>query len=390
MKLATVTGSVSRLAGGMFTSIRRLQQERLRQFDVEIRVFGLEDRHSGDDLSTWSPVRTEAFPVLGPAIFGWAPRMFPALRRFDPDVVHVHGIWMHYSTVNARLSRRRGTPYVVHPHGMLDEWAVRRSSWKKRVARLLYENEHLRKASCIRALCTAEADALREFGLRGRVCIIPNGIDLPQERARGPWAWPGIVEPGRKVLLFLSRVHEKKGLPHLITAWSGLLARDRPLADEWSLVIAGWDTTNHEVALRRMVRELRLEDSVKFVGPLFDERKDEALRHASAFILPSFSEGLPMTVLEGWAYSLPVIMTPQCNLPEGFQAEAAIRVEPAPVSIENGLRELMTMSVQQRAVMGDRGRRLVRERYQWDVIASQVHAVDEWILGGGAPPPSVL
>lgn len=390
MRLAALTGSLSRLAGGTFTSIRRPLQEMVRQFGTELRVFGLEDRFTAEDLPQWKPLDAVAFRTRGPRSFGWAPRMGAAVESFRPEVVQVHGIWMHFSAMNVRVHRRLGTPYVVHLHGMLDPWAVRGSAWKKRLAGWLYENRHLQHASCVRALCEPEVRAIRAYGLRGRVCLVPNGIDLPAEKEAGPAPWRGVVESGKKVLLFLGRIHAKKGIPNLLTAWSGLLADEPSLGREWQLVLAGWDTTDHESELQRQVRELRLEHGVTFLGPLFDESKEDAYRNAAAVVLPSWSEGLPISILEAWAYGRPVVMTPHCNLPEGFAAQAAIRVEAEPRSIEDGLRALLGMSDAERAAMGARGRRLVDERFRWDVIARQLHAVNSWVLGGGAPPDSVL
>ena len=388
MRLAALTGSLSRLAGGTFTSIRRPLQEMAGQFRTEVAVFGLEDQFTAADVRRWLPLHPEAFRIRGPRAFGWAPAMGPAVSQFRPDLIQVHGIWMHFSLLSLEMHRRSGTPYVLHPHGTLDPWAIG-SSWKKRVVSWLFQDEQLRSAACLRALCDAEVDAVRKCGYEGPICRIPNGIDLPPEAQGGAAPWRGLVEPGKKVLLSLGRIHEKKGLPSLIHAWSRLLEADGPGRD-WTLVLAGWDTTDHLPYLRRMVADLRLADHVKLVGPYFDEAKDHALRSASAFILPSLSEGLPVAVLEAWAYSLPVIMTPHCNLPEGFAAEAAIRVEAETTSIENGLRALMGMADAERAAMGARGRHLVGERFRWEAVAREIHAVNTWILGGGGAPGCVL
>ena len=390
MRLAALTGSLSRLAGGTFTSIRRPLQEMVRQFGTELRVFGIEDRFTAEDLPRWSPLDARAFPTRGPRAFGWAPAMAADVARFRPEVVQVHGIWMHFSVVNTNVHRRFGTPYVVHLHGMLDPWAVRGSSWKKRLAGWLYEHRNLRDAACLRALCEPEIRAIRAYGLRGRVCLVPNGIDLPAERPAGPAPWRAVVEEGKKVLLFLGRIHAKKGIPNLLAAWSRLRSAAPSIADGWHLVVAGWDTTDHRSELQRLVRGLHLEREATLLGPLFDEAKEEAYRNAAAVVLPSWSEGLPISILEAWAYGLPVIMTPHCNLPEGFGAGAAIRVETEPHSIEEGLRALLRMSATERSAMGTRGKALVHERFRWDVIARQLHSVNSWVLGGGAPPDCVL
>src|SRR5262249_26013249 len=106
-------------------------------------------------------------------------------------------------------------------------------------------------------------------------------------------------------------------------------------------------------------------------------------------ILPSLSEGLPMTVLEAWAYAKAVLMTPECNLPEGFTAMAATRVGTSVSEIARGLRQLLEMSDEDRKTMGSRGRALVAEKFSWPPIGQQMRAVCEWVVGGGTPPETV-
>jgi poly(glycerol-phosphate) alpha-glucosyltransferase len=273
---------------------------------------------------------------------------------------------------------------------MLDEWAVKNSRWKKRLAGLLYENSHLQLASCLRALCQSEARAIRSYGLRNPVCVIPNGIDLPESTPSSPPPWAGMIEPGRKVLLYLGRLHPKKGLPNLLRAWADLRQRQSPAADQWDLAIAGWDQGNHENDLKALATQSGIASSVHFLGPQFGEAKASAYHHADAFVLPSFSEGLPMVVLEAWANRVPVVMTPECNLPEGFEADAAIRVTTEPREIAAGLEALFAMPDGERRAMGARGHQLVAEKFTWPQIAAQLIGVTEWVLGGGDQPECVL
>lgn len=105
------------------------------------------------------------------------------------------------------------------------------------------------------------------------------------------------------------------------------------LLESWEVHIAGWDQNGHINELKRIVNTYKLTNEVKFIGPLYGDAKERALCQANAFILPSFSEGLPMSVLEAWAFELPVIMTEYCNIPEGFKNRCAIQIDPSPESI---------------------------------------------------------
>ena len=137
-------------------------------------------------------------------------------------------------------------------------------------------------------------------------------------------------------------------------------------------------------------RHSSLDSAVLFFGAAFGKDKEDLLCSADAFILPSLSEGLPMSVLEAWAYGLPVVMTPECNLPEGFIADAAIRIETSAESIAEGLRTLFSMNDSDLISMGQRGRALVTERFTWQAVAERMKQAYDWMLGGGVPPSSVI
>jgi poly(glycerol-phosphate) alpha-glucosyltransferase len=206
-------------------------------------------------------------------------------------------------------------------------------------------------------------------------------------------------------MLFLSRLHPKKNVPELLRAWADLPPGAHA---RWLLAIAGWAQDAHEADLKRFATELNLSwsdlrndtqtmsahghppiPSVLFLGPQFERRKAACYFHADAFCLPSLSEGLPLAILEAWAYGLPVIMTRECNLPEGFAANAAIAVSTAAVGIATGLRTLMALSDSARKAMGQRGRNLAATRFSWTQIAREMAAVYRWVLHGGPVPASV-
>jgi glycosyltransferase involved in cell wall biosynthesis len=386
MRIACLIASVSRNAGGLYESVRRLCQSLHTLPGAEVHVLGMIDEHTHADVADWSPVPTHVFPVQGPREFGYAPRLKEKLFELDADIVMVHGLWMYPTVAGYAWHRHTRRPFMINPHGMLDPWAVNNSYWKKRMAGFLHENSNLRHAACLRALCWSEVESIRAYGLRNPVCLIPNGIDLPDGNAASNPPWEGKVSVGRKVLLYLGRIHPKKGLVHLLRAWALLRHRRSISGETWELVIAGWSQNDHEWELKNLARQLEIEEDVHFPGSQFGPAKEAAYRHADAFVLPSLSEGLPMVVLEAWAHRLPVIMTPPCHLPEGFEAEAAIRVEPEVESLVQGLETLFSMDQTERERMGRRGHQLVAERFNWPKIGTQIHDVCRWLQGETDPP----
>ncbi|WP_374236382.1 MULTISPECIES: glycosyltransferase [unclassified Thiocapsa] len=356
---------------------------------LKIKILSLRDEYTAEDLPAWNPLPVTVSDILGPRRFGFAPRLYPELVVAGLDILHVHGIWQYPSLATLFWSRRTRQPYLISTHGMLDPWAVSHARWKKRLVYGLYEGLHLRGAACLHALCDAEARAMRDFGLRNPICVIPNGIALPDAGVTGEPAWRSSLPPDAQVLFYLGRLHPKKNLARLVDAWA-VTPRRQGRRDDWHLVIAGWDEGGYEATLKAQVKARGLGPRVHFVGPLFERAKAEALRCVDAFVLPSLSEGLPMVVLEAWAYGLPVLMTDACNLPEGFQDEAAIRLPLDPDGMAATLADVMALDPQTLSAMGARGRRLVERRFTWGRIGGDMAEVYRWVLGGGPPPATVV
>jgi glycosyltransferase involved in cell wall biosynthesis len=378
-RVSVIVPWVSRAAGGLFDAARNLTLEMERQRRYLPSVIGVEDKNWVSDRALWGKIDTQALPGRGPHAFGYAPAMSKLLELQDPDLLHVHGLWMYPSVAAVRWARR-GKPYVISPHGMLDAWALKNSGWKKRICAALYEDRHLRGAACIHVLNVAEERAVRAYGLKNPICLIPNGVELPEVEE---------VSSSRKsrYLLYLGRLHPKKGLPVLVNAWSRI--QKTAVQAGWQLRIAGWDQNGHQSELEALTEKLDAASSISFIGPQFGEAKSLCFQKASAFVLPSLSEGLPISVLEAWSWRLPVVMTPNCNLPEGLKAGAAIMTEANVESIGEALCRVFAMSDLELDAIGARGRQLVEQRFHWPHIVQQLMEVYDWILGCSPQPACV-
>ena len=360
--------------------------------DVNASAFGISDPNSALDVLNWQPASVRTFETQFRA-WGYSNQLVPALVAADLDILSTHGLWKYCSVASRRWHGRTARPYIVHPHGMLEPWALQNAGLKKRIAALLYENQHLRGAACFRALCEPEAQSIRAYGMRNPICVIPNGVDLPTRFQDSGF---GVQDSelmrfagGRKVLLYLGRLHPKKNLANLIRAWKQALNSGRSSREGWAVAIAGWDQAGYERELKKLTSDYGLSASIRFLGPLFGQNKDAAFHACDAFVLPSLSEGLPMTVLEAWAHAKPVLITPECNLPEGFVAGAALQIGTEPEEIVTGLKQLSEMSDGDRRAMGDRGRTLVATKFSWPRIGEQMRSVYDWMLGGGPTPQTV-
>ncbi len=386
MKLGMLTPSISRRAGGLRDCVLNLARSLEEKHDVRVDVLSVDDEFATADRPLWDPLSVHlARPKL--ATFRYAPELSHNLSAANLDLVHTHGLWTYLSIVTLRWSQKRMKPYVVSPHGMLDPSALRNSQWKKRIASFLFEWRHLKGAACLHAINRPEAVAMRDFGLKNPICVIPNGVEIPDSTSKmQPPEWGTEVVRGRKILLYLGRLHPKKGLPTLLKSWREAISKN----GDWILVIAGWDQSGHRSELEQLVAQLGISDSVKFVGPLFGGQRDAAYQSANAFVLPSLSEGQPLAVLEAWSHGLAVIMTRECNLGEGFEMGAAIRMEPAIASGIDALETLFSLGDAALREMGMCGKRLVASSFSWPQIAAEMFSVYQWVIGAGPAPSSLL
>lgn len=390
MKIGLLTSWVSHSGGGVSEAVRRQAASLQATSELQVRVFGLAERPSKSRRTEWDGITVNALHTRGPRAWGYAPGLSTMLARADLDLLHVHGLWMYPSVASLSWARATSRPYIVTPHGMLDSWAVRHSGWRKRAALLAYEARHLRGATCLHALCDAEAKAIRAFGLRNAICIIPNGVNRPEPFQVGIPSWHGRLPEKAKILLYLGRLHPKKGLIDLLQAWQGFEQRADAGKGGWHLAIAGWNQSNHERELRHLAEALSVTGSVHFLGPQFGADKDALFQAAAAFILPSFSEGLPMVVLEAWSYGLPVLMTRHCNLPEGYKAGGALEIETGREGIKHGLERMARMTDEERRVAGQAARQLCNERFSQHRTSDMMKAVYGWLLRLGPRPACVV
>ncbi|MDF2116071.1 glycosyltransferase [Roseiarcaceae bacterium H3SJ34-1] len=370
-KVVHITDSASRLAGGMFESVRGMSRGIEATGTWQTSVIANEDRYSAEDKAAWGNASLDFVKRSRLGSFGSSWAMSKLCAENFPDVVHLHGIWGPASLAARYILNQSPKPaIVISPRGMLEPWALERSRLKKSVAWNAWMKGVVARTDCFHALCDEEADSIRAIAPKASVVVIPNGVDLSGYAAN--------AGPRQKSILFLGRLHSKKGLLPLLAAWSTLSS---VRAQGWRLIVAGWDDGGFEATLRAESSRLGIDETVVFHGPAFGADKEGLLGNCAAFALPSFSEGLPMAVLEAWGHRMPVLMTRECHLNEGFAADAAVCVEPTAESIAAGLRQLIeNMDDVEREAMGQRGRALAETRFSWNHIGATMTAAYERIL----------
>lgn len=387
MKINLLIGSSSRNSGGLYNSVRMLGQTLNTLEKTEAEVLAHHDEFSDLDLPAYAGLPVKEYKIKGPANFGYSPDLGQVLEQLRPDVVHTQCIWMYLSRESLQYKKRHNTGLVISPRGMIDQWGLKKSSFKKKLVAQWFENEHLSQANALHALCEPEAKSMRAYGLKNKIFIVPNAVRLPDEDKNR-----SILEQHEdylnknknfKKLLFLGRIHEKKGLENLIDAFKKADKENK--TRDWQLHIAGWGDEMYVESLKKRVSEANLNRKILFIGSKLKDEKALEFLTADAFILPSFSEGLPMAVLEAWSYRLPVLITPECNISEGFKADAAIKITPESNSIYEGLCQLTEAEPADLKNIGNNGYSLVVEKFTWDRVGRDMRRIYEWTCGGNLP-----
>ena len=378
LRVLHCTSSMDASAGGKATCLAALLPAMASTVDTTVAslasaspvampaVSGLSTSYHAKDLPVWR---------------GGSSSLLEYLQSTETDLFHIHGLWHPVAHHAVRIACHRDKPILVSPHGMLEPGALQFSRWRKRLAGMLYQKRDLRVADCVHCTSAAEADHVREFGVSRPVAVIPIGVNLNSFHLA-----PRLASPDRqRTVLFLSRLHPKKGLPSLLEAWHRLGAE----ADGWQLRIVGPDEGGHRSELEQLAQSFGIAASVSIEDPVYGEARLPILQHADLFVLPSRSENFGMVVAEALACGVPVIttdQTPWADLPEN---RCGWCVPTMPIDIHRSLVEAMALGDDERAAMGRAGRKLIEERYSVERTASELATVYEWLVNGGAAPSCV-
>ena len=379
MKIAILTCSVSRSAGGLLDAIRDLYKNFIKICKTDVTIYSYLEDDTMEELPLWLPLDVRLHKKDNS--FYYSSDIKKALLRSDEDMLHVHGLWRYPHAFISKWKSKTGKPVIVTPHGMLDPYIIaNQGSIKRIVAKFLFADKAFKNIDCYHALCKAELDAIRKYGISSPVAIIPNGINVTDNDKKFE------KTDNKKHLLFLARLHPKKGVDMLIEA-IGIINYSKPeLLQDQIVDIVGWPQENYDIHLNKIVEKYKLNEIVKFHGGLFGDEKLKMYANADGYILPSHGEGLPMTVLEAWSWRLPVIMTKHCNIPEGFEQNAAIEISNTVEGVHEGLIRFFNMDSDSKIEMGLNGRRLVEESFTWQSSASKMEELYQWLNGSRNKP----
>ena len=364
MRVLHVIPSVEERSGGPAAAIVPMCRAlRTRGIDVVLATtdHGFSPKQF-DPEGNYKGVPARFFPVQVGGSFKYS-RTFAVwlhenVRQFD--LVHVHAVFNHASIAAAAACRGAGVPYVVRPLGTLDPWSMRQKSLQKRIFWTLTGRRMLQRSAAVHYTAVAEKEATEKYlGLNhGRVIAL--GVEAKPD-VNGLRRADYAPDP---YVLSLSRLHPKKGLECLIDTF---LSRE---PDAWRLVIAGDGPAEYVASLKqRACDRAGGSERIVFTGWVEGERKEQLLRGASLFVLPSYQENFGLSALEAMAHGVPVLVTPEVNLaPEIEAANAGWVIERE--HLGRGLDGL----IKDEAALSKRGKEAYEfaKRYSWERTAADL------------------
>lgn len=292
------------------------------------------------------------------------------LDEIKPDLVHVNCCWMPYCALTQKWAQKKGYKVILTPHGMLEPWIMNRNYWTKKLpALLLFQKSAIKNADCIHATAESEKLNIMKLGYNNKVEVIANGIDVDSIQIKESWE-------RKKNILFLSRIHVKKGIEFLLEAVSLLKSQ----LEEYTVTIAGEGEEEYISSLKGKAKELGIEKMVDFCGGVYGEKKWELYRNADVFVLPTYSENFGIVVAEALASGTPVITTKGTPWEELNTKQCGWWTEIGTKATKDALENFLSLSTDKIQNMGLNGRLLVENNYSTSKIATEMFLLYKRLL----------
>ena len=364
MKIIHYIPSIDRTAGGTSTYMQVLAKGLGELAEVHIIT------HTSENPLAMENCMVHYVPEYNPFKGAWRKRVAEMMEEVRPDIVHVNCCWMPACAAVQRIAQKHGYKVVLTPHGMLEPWIIKRHYWTRKVpALLLYQKAAVRKADCIQSTAESERDNLLKLGYNSNIKVVRLGIDADGIEMKRSWK-------KTRQILFLSRVHVKKGINFLIEAAAAL----RSELQGYKILVAGEGDADYVAEMKRMIADNGLQDIVQLVGGVYGDEKWRLFQTSDFFVLPTHSENFGLAIAESLASGTPVITTVGTPWHDLNDTNSGAWIEIGTQPLVETLRRFLALSDDELEAMGRNGRRLIEEKYSAHVMAKEMMKVYETLI----------
>lgn len=376
MKICIFTESIDKRDGGPSRSVPILARG-LSEIGIDTTLMAVET----DDMNTHLLDNTDVKLIKIPPSASLTDYI-RILKEGAYDIIHSQCIWVPSYHKVAVAARKLNIPYIITPRGTLEPWSLEQKKWKKRLAMLLYQKTDLEEAACILATADMEASHIRDLNIKTPIAIIPNGIDVSEYQCRKAESRVFV----KKQILFLSRIHEKKGIEYLIDSWNSL----KDIYPDWNVVIAGNGEVDYIERLKKTIISYGLEKCIRIIPPVFGKEKYDLYCQSSLFVLPTYSENFGMVIAEAMSCGVPCITTNGTPWQELNENNLGWCIDLSLDNLKITLSEAIDLGQNALFEMGQRCSQHINKKYQYTEVARQNKVLYEWILNSQDMPSFVI
>lgn len=359
MKIIHYIPSIDRTAGGTSTYMQVLAKGLGEIAEVQIIT------HASENPLVMENCTVHYVPEFNPFKGAWRKRIAEMMEEVKPDIVHVNCCWLPACASVQRIAQKQGFKVVLTPHGMLEPWIIKRHYWTRKVPALwLYQKAAVQRADCVQATAESERDNLLKLGYNSNFKVVRLGIDAEGIAMKRSW------KKSRQIL-FLSRVHVKKGINFLVEAADVL----RNELQGYKILVAGEGEDDYVEDMKRMICDRGLQDIVQLIGGVYGDEKWRLFQTSDFFVLPTHSENFGLAIAESLASGTPVITTVGTPWSDLNSSEAGAWIEIGTEPLVETLRRFLGLSEDELETMGRNGRKLIETKYSAHVMAEQMMEV---------------
>lgn len=385
MKVLQTIAGFGRLYGGIATCTYDLITA-MHGIGFSLDLLTLQIKNPADKLMGKGEDWIKALPYDAISPYEYSKSISRYLQNNNYDLYHTNGLWMYCNHITCAVARHKHKPYIITPHGMLYPDALHRSYWKKWPLIQLCFRKDIKLANCIHVTCKTEMEHVRRFGYCGPIAIIPNPANLPDYLKDVAILKQTFLESNKQIKFgFLGRLHPIKKVENLLYGMSQLSS-----PNNCELIIMGKGDEVYEQFLRNETKRLGLESRVKFYGFINGRDKYEQLAQLSCLFVPSDFENFGMIVTEALSVGTPVMASLGTPWEELNTKKCGWWIDRSPENIADVMQQVIDMPASQLLEMGEKGRRLVEQKYSAPQVAHRMQELYEWIGGNGAKPEFVF